>query len=66
NEAEALFSVEPLDGSLCHLFLLIMELFKIGTPRAGLGHSARRILNYHPGKGFGAAGASRSQHVLRA
>src|SRR5688572_16470244 len=26
NEAEALFSVEPLDGSLCHLFLLIVEL----------------------------------------
>jgi hypothetical protein len=26
DEAEALFSVEPLDGSLCHLFLLIMEL----------------------------------------
>ena len=44
NEAQALFSVEPLDGSLCHLFLLIVELFKIGTPRAGLGHSARRIL----------------------
>jgi hypothetical protein len=26
DEAEALFSVEPLDGSLCHLFLLIVEL----------------------------------------
>jgi len=66
NEAEALFSVEPLDGSLCHLFLLIVELFKNGTPRAGLGHSARRILDCLSGKGTGAAGASRSQHVLRA
>jgi len=26
NEAEALFSVEPLDGSLCHVYLLIVEL----------------------------------------
>ena len=25
NEAEALFSVEPLHGSLCHVFLLIVE-----------------------------------------
>jgi hypothetical protein len=66
DEAEALFSVEPLDGSLCHLFLLIVELFKNGTPRAGLGHSARRILDCLSGKGTGAAGASRSQHVLRA
>jgi hypothetical protein len=26
DEAEALFSVEPLDGSLCHVFLLIVDL----------------------------------------
>jgi hypothetical protein len=43
-----------------------MELIKTGTPRADLGHSARRILIAFPGKGSGAAGASRSQHVLRA
>src|SRR6478735_1091438 len=66
DEAEALFSVEPLDGSLCHLFLLIVELFKTGTPRAGLGHSARRILVCLFREGSGVAGASRSQQVLRA
>jgi len=26
DEAEALFSVEPLDSSLCHVFLLSMDL----------------------------------------
>src|SRR6478609_4055459 len=51
DEAEALFSVEPLHSSLCHLFLLIVELFKTGTPRADLGHSARRILDCLATKG---------------
>ena len=53
DEAEALFSVEPLDGSLCHLFLLIVELYiRPAHFVLDLGHSARRILACNPGTGF--------------
>src|ERR1700704_269688 len=37
NEAEALFSVEPLDGAQCHFCFSSLWNFKSGTPRAGLG-----------------------------
>ncbi|VXB08786.1 hypothetical protein ARTHRO9V_100223 [Arthrobacter sp. 9V] len=34
DEAETLFGVEPLDGSQCHVYLLILEL-QSDTPRTG-------------------------------